>query len=103
MKIWYSARELAGLRGMPTTSRNVNARAKREGWEKRKRERGKGWEYSIHSLPLHARAVLLTGAARQRLEDERAALTAQLKSLDQTARELRTLRVAIRRQLRERA
>ena len=57
---WYSAKELAGLPDMPGTPQNVTAKAKREGWESRKRDgRGGGREYSLGSLPLPTQAALL--------------------------------------------
>lgn len=57
---WYSAKELAGLPDMPGTPQNVTAKAKREGWESRKREgRGGGREYSLGSLPLPTQVALL--------------------------------------------
>lgn len=59
-KEWYSASELAGFPGMPGTVQNVNARAKRENWECRKRaSRGGGKEYRITSLPEITRLALI--------------------------------------------
>ncbi|MDH5638921.1 MAG: hypothetical protein OEZ04_10540, partial [Nitrospinota bacterium] len=56
MKDWYSTRELAGLPGLPGTVQNVTSIAKREGWEKQKRQgRGGGFEYSFNSLPERTR------------------------------------------------
>ena len=49
MKTNYTAKELAGLPGMPSTEQNVNARAKRENWPFQKRAgRGGGREYAVH-------------------------------------------------------
>ncbi len=57
---WYSAKELAGLPGMPGTQQNVTAKAKRENWQRRKRAgRGGGWEYHISSLPKETQDALL--------------------------------------------
>lgn len=57
---WYSAAELAGLAGLPSTPQNITSRAKREGWEARSRSgRGGGNEYAFASLPPVAQAALL--------------------------------------------
>lgn len=49
---WYSSSELVNLPGLPGTVQNINARGKRENWQRRKRQgRGGGWEYHIDSLP----------------------------------------------------
>ncbi len=59
MKEWFTARELAGLLGMPATVSGVIRLAKRENWQSRKRQgRGGGREYHIQSLPEAARAHL---------------------------------------------
>lgn len=61
-KLWFSARELAGLPGMPTTARRVREKAKREGWFRRKRQgRGGGSEYHRYDLPQETRAALAIG------------------------------------------
>ena len=50
---WYSASQLAGLPGMPTTKVGVIKMATRENWSKRQRQgRGGGFEYPIQSLPV---------------------------------------------------
>jgi hypothetical protein len=57
---WYATTALAGVAGMPTTSRNVNARAQREGWTSRLRAaQGGGREYAFSSLPATTQAALL--------------------------------------------
>lgn len=62
---WHSASELAGLPGLPSTARRVNARAKREGWQSRRRvARGGGLEYASTSLPECTQAALLIRARR---------------------------------------
>ncbi|WP_196795120.1 DNA-binding protein [Mariprofundus ferrooxydans] len=45
------ASELAGLPGLPGTDRGIRKLADREGWQSRKRQKGKGLEYSPSSLP----------------------------------------------------
>ena len=64
MKTHYTAKELAGLPGMPSAKKTVIALAARENWPWRKREgRGGGREYSIEALPAETREALLAQAA----------------------------------------
>lgn len=56
---WYAAADLAGLPGLPGSDRRIHSRAERDGWERRQRTRGKGWEYSFAALPPAAQAALL--------------------------------------------
>lgn len=59
MRDWFPPSELAGLPGLPATRRQVAARARREGWDKRRRTgRGGGWEYALSCLPEAARLKL---------------------------------------------
>jgi hypothetical protein len=55
---WYLPEELAGLPGMPETVRVVNLYGARGCYERRHRERGKGWTYAYRSLPLETQAAL---------------------------------------------
>jgi len=69
----FAASELAGLLGMPTTKRRVNAMAIRLGWQPRERAaRGGGREYPIDCLPPATQAAIaalqLNGAARPSVE-----------------------------------
>lgn len=50
-KGWYSAQELAGLPGMPSTDRGVKKAAQKNLWSSRSKERGKGIEYALIALP----------------------------------------------------
>ena len=50
-KGWFSAQELAGLPGMPTTDRGVKKTSEKNLWASRSKERGKGVEYALTSLP----------------------------------------------------
>lgn len=59
MTSWYTARELAGLPGMPGTERAVQLRAKREGWEGQGRLGSKAIEYSVAVLPKETQNALL--------------------------------------------
>ena len=56
---WYTAAELAGLPGLPGTERGLLKAARRESWATRRRTRGKGFEYSLASLPPETQAALL--------------------------------------------
>lgn len=70
MKEWYSIKELAGLPELPGTVQNINGKAKREAWKKRKRTaRGGGYEYHINSLP-QATQNHLSSLDTQRLMDD---------------------------------
>lgn len=62
---WYSAAELVGLAGMPTTHSAVIRFAKREGWMSRQRKgRGGGSQYPLSALPsVTQTAILLTNNA----------------------------------------
>jgi putative transposase len=57
-KGWYSAQELAGLPGVPGTDRGVKWLAQKNLWVMRSKERGKGVEYALSSLPGETRAAL---------------------------------------------
>lgn len=57
-KEWFSAQELAGIDGMPSTDRRVRSRAEKEGWQCQKRAGTKGFEYHRSSLPLETRRAL---------------------------------------------
>ncbi|UZD92719.1 Mu transposase C-terminal domain-containing protein [Pseudomonas corrugata] len=61
---WFTAQELAGLPGMPTTVRAIQIRAKAE-WQGRKREGSKAVEYPIAILPAETQAALLEKAVSE--------------------------------------
>lgn len=56
MHRWFTAKELAGLPGLPGTERGIN---KSSNFERRPRQKGKGWEYALHGLPPAAQVALL--------------------------------------------
>jgi putative transposase len=59
-KSYYTARELAGLPGLPTSERRVKTKADREQWPSQKRAgRGGGCEYPLSSLPDETRDHLI--------------------------------------------
>ncbi|MHB9021336.1 MAG: transposase [Halothiobacillus sp.] len=73
MSEWFSAAELAGVIGLPSTDRQIRNRAVDEGWKSRKHTgRGGGLDYHISSLPQATQMALLT----QKID----ALPAEIKS-----------------------
>ncbi len=52
-KEWFSAKELVGVAGLPSSTQGVNLMARRDGWEQRRRRgvQGKALEYHVTSLP----------------------------------------------------
>lgn len=56
---WFTAQELSGLPAMPGTSRGVNIWGEKGLIQRRKRQKGKGWEYALESLPTDTRAALV--------------------------------------------
>ncbi|CNI26907.1 DNA-binding protein [Yersinia ruckeri] len=52
-KQWFSAKELTGIAGLPSSPQGINQMARREDWELRRRRgvQGKAIEYHINSLP----------------------------------------------------
>lgn len=61
---WLTAKELAGLPGMPATHSAVVRRAKRDSWKSRQRSgQGGGREYALESLPPETQASLLARRA----------------------------------------
>lgn len=66
MKEWLSARELAGLPGMPGTVQGINKAAPKQAWVQRQRKgRGGGSEYRVRSLPDETQRALLNHSLNQ--------------------------------------
>lgn len=61
-KEWYSAKELAGMPGLPKSPQGINLKARNNNWQSRKKEgiQGKAVEYHINSLPDSVRHILMT-------------------------------------------
>ncbi|PNM25253.1 DNA-binding protein [Yersinia enterocolitica] len=59
-KQWITAAELIGIGGLPNTPAGVNGRARKEGWERRRKlgVQGKAVEYAIEGLPSDVLCVL---------------------------------------------
>ena len=53
MKLWFSAKELAGIGGLSKHPSNVNRQARKEKWQSQplKGVKGGGVEYALSSLP----------------------------------------------------
>lgn len=62
-KEWFTAQELAGLAGMPSSDRRVRSRAEREGWQAQKRANSKAAEYHATSLPMETQQALAKQSA----------------------------------------
>ncbi|MGV7962639.1 DNA-binding protein [Photorhabdus tasmaniensis] len=62
-KEWYSAKELVGIAGLPSSPQGINLMARREGWEYRRKlgVQGKALEYNINSLPADVLNMLSVG------------------------------------------
>ena len=59
MKQWYSAQELVGIAGLPSTRIGLFNKTSREGWQSRPRQgQGDGKEYAFSSLPQGVQAAL---------------------------------------------
>lgn len=59
-KMWFTAKELAGLEGLPTSPQGINLMARREGWQNRRKRgvQGKAVEYYLDSLPIEIQSQL---------------------------------------------
>ncbi|AGH38988.1 Transposase [Bibersteinia trehalosi USDA-ARS-USMARC-189] len=66
MKEWFSANELSGITGMPSSPQGVNKKAQREGFQKQQKigTQGKAYEYHITSLPAETQQALRLEEAR---------------------------------------
>ncbi|GJA53279.1 transposase [Aeromonas caviae] len=67
-KLWFSVQELVGLDGLPSTAFGVRKKADSEGWESRKKEKGKGFEYHLASLPQVTQQALAKQQAKALLQ-----------------------------------
>lgn len=65
MNEWFSANDLAGLKGMPSSPQGVNKKARLEQWQKQQQngKQGKAYEYHLHSLPPETQQQLRLNAA----------------------------------------
>lgn len=65
MNEWFSASDLAGVKGMPSSPQGVNKKARQELWQKQQQigKQGKAFEYHISSLPPETQQALRLQAA----------------------------------------
>ena len=59
MRNWFTAQELAGLPGLPSTVRAIQLKAQRDRWEGQRRLGSKAIEYAFAVLPPETQAALL--------------------------------------------
>lgn len=65
---WYTARELAGLPGMPKSISGVIRKARVEDWSAQTHQgRGNGREYALASLPVVTRVALMEKVSRREI------------------------------------
>jgi len=91
MREWFSAQNLIGLPGLPTTDRRIRASALRDGWVNRKKSKGKGDEYHLSSLPEITRNHL----THQHRKTEADAARAQVRATVQAAAKSAGLEIAL--------
>lgn len=65
MNSWYTAQELAGLTGLPTTPRAIRSLAQRAGWEGQRRIGSKAIEYAFATLPKETQAALIAASVAE--------------------------------------
>lgn len=71
VKTHYSAAELAAMKlpGLPGTQQNILLIAKSEGWEARRKSKGKGSEFALTSLPTAAQTAIKQAQAKTLLAE----------------------------------
>ncbi|MDW0617336.1 transposase domain-containing protein [Mannheimia haemolytica] len=97
MNEWFSANDLAGLKGMPSSPQGVNKKARLEQWQKQQQngKQGKAYEYHLHSLPpetqqqlrLNAALAVIPQAAELQPKRDDPALIARLNNATDKGRE----------------
>lgn len=70
MKQWYTTTYLSGVMGL--TVQGVRKKSITENWKKRKRAKGKGFEYHLKSLPVITQIYLesLEKSQKKNIQDE---------------------------------
>lgn len=97
MNEWFSANEIVGLKGMPSSPQGVNKKARQEQWQKRQKDgvKGKAFEYHLTSLPpetqqqlrLNAALAVIPQAAELQPKRDDPALIARLNNATDKGRE----------------
>ena len=107
MRNWYTAQELAGLPGLPSTAQGVRKAAQRGNWQSQSRPGSKATEYAFASLPPEVQAALIVKVVgsvqstsiteQQPIIAERDAVSASHLNEDQ--RKIMTARLAFVREI----
>lgn len=99
---WYTAKELAGLPGLPGTERGVKKAADRAGWEAQRRIGSKAVEYSFAVLPAETQNALIAqtiGQAEPEPAIEPEKDSVETRRLTDTQRRVMAARVAFVREI----
>ncbi|TZG41653.1 DDE-type integrase/transposase/recombinase [Halomonas eurihalina] len=102
MRNWYTAKELAGLPGLPGTERGVKKAADRAGWEAQRRIGSKAVEYSFAVLPAETQNALIAqtiGQAEPEPVVEPEKDSVETRRLSDTQRRVMAARVAFVREI----
>ena len=100
MNSWYTAQELAGLPGLPTSPRAIKSMAQRANWNSQRRIGSKASEYTFASLPYETQTALLTKAASNISTTDNTERDADLSSrLSDKQRSVMTARIAFVREV----
>lgn len=65
MNVWFTAKSLVGVIGMPTTDRRIRSRLDANCGQKQKRKAGRAYEYHFDCLPPETRNYLVKNAAAE--------------------------------------
>ncbi|QLG92394.1 DDE-type integrase/transposase/recombinase [Pseudomonas yamanorum] len=100
MNSWYTAQELAGLPGLPTTPRAIRNLAQRAKWNSQRRIGSKASEYAFASLPCETQSALLAKAVGDISTIDNAERDADSSSrLNDKQRSVMTARIAFVREI----
>jgi hypothetical protein len=71
VKEWVTVQELMKIHGLPRTTQGINTKAKKENWERRRRQGMKGntFEYQVSSLPDWIQSAINEEPATPRVAD----------------------------------
>lgn len=82
MRNWFTAQELAGLPGMPSTDRGCKLLANRESWASRRRIGSKAREYPARVLPEETRQALSKPTARKESSTPATEVASRIRCLE---------------------
>ena len=78
---WFTAQQLVGLPGMPTTDRGIRKQNQKNLLVYRSKLRGKGLEYALTSLPAETQAYLVAQYTKDVLQALPAPITAPVPAV----------------------